>query len=185
MSTAGLLRSAYLLYFSQPAADRSLYKALKGRKLRSIVEVGIGNGERTGRIIEVLGWEPENRPLEYTGIDLFEQRPKGQPGLTLKSAFAKLKFDGVKVRLTPGDPYSALSRIANQVKGVDLLLIAADQDREALDRAWFYVPRMIHAETLVLLEETGGKNGNTFRTLKPIEVERLAAAANKAMRRAA
>ncbi len=185
MSTAGLLRNAYLLYFAQPAADRALYKTLKGRKIRSVVQLGIGNGERTSRIVEVLGWEGGNLPLDYTGIDLFEQRPKTAPGLTLKSAFSQLKFNGVKVRLTPGDPYSALSRVANQIKDVDLLFISADQDREALERAWFYVPRMIHGETLILAEEPAPKIGHTFREIKPLEVQRLAAAASRAMRRAA
>lgn len=185
MSTAGLLRSAYLLYFAQPAADRALYKALKGRKIRSVVQLGIGNGERTSRIIEVLSWEAGNLPLDYTGIDLFEQRPKAEQGLTLKSAFSQLKFDGVKVRLTPGDPYSALSRVANQIKDVDLLFIAADQDRESLERAWFYVPRMVRAETLILAEEPAAKVGHAFRTITALEVQRLAAAASRAMRRAA
>jgi hypothetical protein len=185
LSTAGLLRSAYLLYFTQPAADRALYKALKGRKLRSIMQIGIGDGQRTSRIVEVTGWEPGNLPLDYTGVDQFEQRPKSQPGLTLKAAFGQLKFDGVKVRLTPGDPCSALARVANQIKGIDLILISADQDAESLARAWFYVPRMIHAETLVLIEEPAPKNSHTFRTIKPLEVERLAAAASRAMRRVA
>ena len=31
--------------------------------------------------------------------------------------------------------------------------IVTDQDRESLARAWFYVPRMMHPGTLVLLEE--------------------------------
>src|SRR5690606_30991433 len=115
LSNAGLLRSAYLLYFSQPAADRSLYKAIKGRKVASIVEIGVGSGERTSRLIEVLGWEAGNHPLHYTGVDLFEQRAKERPGLTLKEAFARFKFDNVKVRLVPGDPYSALARVANQL----------------------------------------------------------------------
>jgi len=185
LSTAGLLRNAYLLYFAQPAADRALYKTLKGRKVRSVVQLGIGNGERTSRMVEVLSWEAGNLPLDYTGIDLFEQRPKTSPGLTLKAAFSQLKFEGVKVRLTPGDPVSAISRIANQTKGVDLLFISADQDRESLERAWFYVPRMIHAETLILAEEPAPKIGHTFRTITSLEVQRLAAAAGRAMRRAA
>src|SRR5688500_10086785 len=31
LSVGSLIRSAYLLYFSQPAGDRALYKALKSR----------------------------------------------------------------------------------------------------------------------------------------------------------
>jgi hypothetical protein len=185
LSTAALVRSTYLLYFSQPAADRPLYKAIKGRAIRSFVELGIGAGQRTERLIEVLGWEAGNLPLAYTGIDLFEQRPSDCPGMSLKAAFAKMKFAGVKTRLVPGDPYSALSRAANQLSGTDLIVISADQDRDSLARAWFYFPRMMHAGTLVFLEEPAAKGTTTYRPISPLEIERLAASANRTLRRAA
>jgi hypothetical protein len=162
-----------------------LYKAIKGRTIRSLVELGIGSGQRTERIVEVLAWEKGNLPLSYTGIDLFEERPKDRPGMPLKTAFARMKFDQVKTRLVPGDPYSALSRTANQLSGSDLIVISADQDREALERAWFYFPRMIHSETLVFVEEPAAKGTTSYRQITPLEINRLAATANRAKRLAA
>ena len=40
-SVASLFRSFYLLYFSQPATDRALFRAVRARPIRSIVELGI------------------------------------------------------------------------------------------------------------------------------------------------
>src|SRR6187455_2615661 len=87
VSAGSLIRSTWLLYFSQPAPDRFLYKAVKGKSIRSVVEIGIGSGLRTQRMLEVLAWRRHERPLRYTGIDLFEARPHDQPGLSLKRAF--------------------------------------------------------------------------------------------------
>ena len=72
MSVGSLLRNSYLLYFSQPAADRALYKALAGRPVRSIVELGISLGERTTRLLEVASWRSDCLPLRYTGIESHE-----------------------------------------------------------------------------------------------------------------
>lgn len=36
------------------------------------------------------------------------------------------------------------------------MVIAADQDTQSLTNAWFYVPRMLHESSLVLLEDTSG-----------------------------
>jgi hypothetical protein len=165
---AGLLRSLYLSYFSKPQGYRPLYRALRKRPPTKIVELGIGSAERTLRMLELCAAGPET---SYTGIDLFEARGQGAaPGLSLKAAHTKLSATGVKVRLVPGDPFSALSRSANALAGQDLILISADQDRESLARAWFYVPRMMHPGTLVLLEEVvDGKPGLSQLLLVDIE----------------
>jgi len=170
---AGLLRSLYLSYFSKPKGYRPLYRAIRKRPPTKIVELGIGTAERTLRMLELCAAGAETN---YTGIDLFEARGEGAaPGLSLKAAHTKLSTTGVKVRLVPGDPFSALSRTANASAGQDLILISADQDRESLARAWFYVPRMMHPGTLVLLEET--VNGEpVLSQLLLVDVETLAQA---------
>ena len=196
MSAGSLIRSTWLLYFSQPAPDRFLYKAVKGKSIHSVVEIGIGNGLRTQRLLEVLSWQPANLagrssapsylPLKYTGIDLFEARPKSHPGLALKTAFHDLRRSGVQVKLVPGDPFDALVRAANGLAGTDLLIISADQDRAALERAWTYMPRMLHTGSLIFQEDGDPKTGKTsYRRLTLLDVQRSAAVASRAMRRAA
>jgi hypothetical protein len=185
LSVGNLLRSSYLLHFSQPAADRALYKAVRGQAIRSIVELGICLSGRTDRLLEVASWQQSNLPIRYTGIDLFEARPAGSPALSLKQAFAALRRADVQARLVPGDPALALQRVANSLTGTDLLLIAADQDRESLSRAWTWLPRMLSESSLIFLEEPAAKSGPTaWKRLALADIRRLAAEAGK-LRRAA
>lgn len=182
-----MLRYYYLTWFSQPAADRPLYKTVANRPLRSIVEIGVGNAVRAKRLLE-MAVKPKHaeQPLRYTGIDLFEARDKKSPGLTLKEAYSQLKTDHVKLQLLPGDPLSALSRSANSLSGTDVLIISLDQDGESLDQAWRFVPRMLHANSLVYFERQGKKAGETRFDLLPLtEISRLASDAKRATRRAA
>jgi hypothetical protein len=186
LSVGSLLRSVYLLYFSQPAAERALYRAARARPVRSIVELGIGLMGRTQRLLEVASWRAAGAELRYTGIDLFESRPSGQPPLPLKQAFASLQRSRVKVQLVPGEPDVALKRVANSLTHTDLLLIAANQDCDSLARAWTWMPRMLTPVSIVFLEETGSAPGpSSWKPLKLAEIQRLAAKAGKLVRRAA
>jgi hypothetical protein len=186
VSVGSLIRSSYLLYFSKPAADRVLFSAMKGRPIRSIVELGVGLGGRTERILEVAAWRGQSPTLRYAGIDQFESRPADQPRLTLKQAHHDLRATGATVRLIPGDPYSALARMANSLVGTDLLLIAAGQDADSLAVAWRYVPRMIHPQTLIFQQTAAqGPGKESWRPLQPADIDKLAAAAGKSARRAA
>lgn len=168
---AGRLRSLYLAYFSKPKQDRVLYQMLRKQPVRRITELGIGTAARTLRLLELC---PGTEETHYSGIDLFEARGNGDgAGLTLKAAHSLLATTGAKVRLIPGDPLSALSRSANSLARQDLILISADQDRESLAKAWFYVPRMLHETTAVFLEEPG-EEATTLRRLTHEEIARLA-----------
>lgn len=178
---AGFLRSLYLCYFSQPKSDRTLYKLLKKQPVRKFLELGIGVGERTLRVLEHC---PGNDETSYTGIDLFEARQNGDgAGLSLKEAHKLLSATGAKVRLVPGDPYGALSRSANAIGKQDLIVISADQDRESLAKAWFYVPRLLGETTKVFLEERL-EGVTTLRTVPHDEIASLAQPPGKGRRAA-
>lgn len=185
MSAGALIRSTWLLYFSQPANDRALFKAVKGRAIRSVIEFGVGDGLRTTRLFEVLSWKQGNLPLRYTGIDLFEARPAGQSGLTLKQAFATIRAPEVKVQLVPGSPCDALSRCANTLTETDLIIISADQQAVDLEKAWRFVPRTLHDGSLILREQPAGGGKTVLQVLSVAEVQRLARESTKLTRRAA
>jgi hypothetical protein len=59
--------------------------------------------------------------------------------------------------------------MANSLTGTDLLIVSADQQGESLDRAWFYVPRMLHDASVVLVEDADG-GATTFRQLAKSEI---------------
>jgi len=180
-----LIRHIYLAYFSQPKSERVLYRLIRRHKIHRIVELGIGAGVRATRLIQAAQGASPGATIRYTGIDLFEARPdKTAPGLPLKEAYRRLKSTGVQPQLVPGDPFSALARVANGLQGTELVLISADQDPATLSQAWFYFPRLLTPKSLIFSEavETG-TGRRTLKQLTRLEVERLASSGER--RRAA
>jgi predicted O-methyltransferase YrrM len=170
---ASFLKFAYLTLLSKPSHERDIYRVIRRLKPLSIVEVGVGLGVRASRMIAVAGRYRPDEKIRYTGIDLFEARTEPGTGLPLKEAHKRLNATGVNVRVIPGDPLSALARSANGLQSTDLLVIAADQDALSLKNAWFYVPRMLHDKSLVLIEDASGSQPR-FRSLTAEQVESLA-----------
>ena len=173
------LWTLYIHWLSKPASDRLLYRCTTRSKAKKIVEMGLGNGQRAGRLIALAALQHETSQISYTGIDLFEGRPGSeQPTLTLKQTYSQLKKTGAQIRLVPGGPHEALSRTANSLTETDVLVISADQDAGQLAKAWFYVPRMLKPTSQVLVEvcdEAGQVTG--MRILTTVELEALAAQA--------
>ncbi len=186
MNAFKFVRHTYLCYFSQPVADRVLYRLLRKTAVTSIVEIGLGQLGRTRRLLELAAEKTPLEALKYAGIDLFESRAAERVGVDLKVAHKELKPVCGKLQLIPGDPFSALARSANSLTKTDLIVISHDLDADSLAKAWFYLPRMLHDRSLVYREETGKKPGETiFRPLPRLEIEQLASTAARGMRRAA
>lgn len=135
----------------------------------------MGPGRRAGRMIEVASWAAGAGRVRYTGIDLFEDRRSADgPGMTLKMAHRLMKKTGARTQLVPGDPFTALARAANSLGGTDLVVISAGHDPDALARAWFYFPRMLGPDSLVLMEARTGPEGKlALRRIGADEIARL------------
>ena len=183
MLSARLLKYLWLAYLSKPRHDRQIYRLIRRSKVRSIVEVGIGDGLRAERMIG-LARRCSEQPVRYTAIDLFEAREDAEAGLTLKEAYRQLKSTGARVQVVPGDPLSALSRVANSLTNTDLLLISGEQDEASLAAAWFYVPRMLHQNSHVLIEEPGATE-YSWRLVDRLEIQSLAKRQEPRFQRAA
>lgn len=169
------LKLLYLTHFSKPIADRAIYRAIGRLRPKLILEIGVGSGSRALRMIGQLQLLDPTLELRYVGIDQFEARPKTEAThLTLKEAHSLLRATPAKVQVVPGDPLSALSRVANSLKDVDLVIVSHDQQGESLDRAWFFLPRTLHDKTLVLQEVSAGEGSKVptkFVTVERSEVE--------------
>ena len=173
---AGLnrLRLFFLLHFSKPVSDRLVYRELRKKKARKIVEIGMGTAERAVKAINLLQEFHAAGEVHYTGIDQFEARIIGDgPRLTLRDAHRVLKATGARVQLVPGAAGEALSRVANGLKEIDAVIISADQSPEQMAQAWFYLPRMVHASTLFFQEGTSPAGVTTMHLLNRDEIARL------------
>jgi hypothetical protein len=179
------LRFLYLTRFSKPAVDRAVYQVIHRKRVRRIVEIGIGTGQRAARMIEVARLQFPASQVHYTGVDLFEGRSRSdRPGLSLKAAHRLLSQTGARVVLLPGDPFSALSRAANTLGGSQLVVISAGHAADSLRRAWFYLPRILAEDAPVLIERPRAPAGEmSFRVVSRKEIEKRSQAAS--LRRAA
>ncbi len=164
----------FLAYLSRPKADRKLYRMIKRSRAIRIVEIGIASLSRTQRMLRVAADLQGAAAVRYTGIDSYDDRPAGDPPLPLKDVYQRLRATGAQIRLVPGSPLAALARTANLLPRTDLLVLSARIDTAALQGAWFYVPRMLHSDSLVVREETTAMGRSTFRTIPYDEIEQWA-----------
>lgn len=172
----GGLKRLYLRHFAKPPHDQTLFRFVHRTPIAKLALLGLADLDRLGRFIEVAQADNGGVSIEVVGVDKFEGRTAvdGQ-GPSLKAAHRWFSNKGNKARLLPGDPFSTLSTQANSISGIDLLLISADQDRAALDRAWFYVPRMLSATATIFLEEPSGTAGEfVWRQMSGAELQQLA-----------
>jgi hypothetical protein len=177
-ATAGLW-FFYLSRLSKPVSDRPIYRAIRKRRVRNILELGFGTGWRALRMIQVAGLSVPPGEVRYTGIDLFESRTVADgPGMSLRMAHRLLRPTRAQVRLLPGDPMVALSRAANTLRGTDLVVVSAGNDPAWLAAAWFYFPRMLHDGSVVFFQGTPPEGGDALRQLSLAEIDRLATSAS-------
>lgn len=165
MAAVGWLKYVYLARVSQPRSERPLYRLVKALKVRRIVEVGIGRLDRAAMLIGVAQRYARGQEVSYTGLDWFDARPKQQPALSLKEAHCHLQTTGAAVRLVPGPPARSLATVANAHRGTGLLIISAAVADSELEPAWFYVPRMLTAQSAVLREELAEDGSPSFTRL--------------------
>jgi hypothetical protein len=178
------LRVFYLSFLSTPASDRPIYRAIRRQRVRKILELGVGTGQRAVRMIELAALSHPLSAIEFNGIDPFESRSAADgPGMSLKMAHRLLGRTGARIQLIPGNPSTALARSARFWGQFDLVVISARLDFRDLARAWFYVPRMLHDRTQVFQERLLPGGETTSRLVDADEIRALATAA--VVRRAA
>lgn len=174
VSAKHFLDSVYLVRFSKPKCDRALYRFVKRQQTSTIVEIGLTDLARSERLIRMAERCADAKKIRYTGVDLFEDRPKDWPTMTLKHTHQTLAQTGASVRLIPGDPYAALSRYANHLGGTELIVVSGPS-MVGSDGAWFYIPRMLSDDAGVFLSTHDDlANPPQLRRVLPAEISRLA-----------
>lgn len=185
MSAASLLQHLYLSHFAKPSSERIVFRTIQKARAGHLVAIGLGDGQLARNMILLAQRHTTRARVRFTGIDLFEMRSKERNDLPLKRAHRMLHSLPARIQLVPGDPFQALARHANSLLDSDLVVIRADQLGRAMDRAWFYLPRMLHENSLVLVNQPG-KSGkpSSYEVLDRHAVQRVADA-NKPQRKAA
>ncbi|HVT26685.1 MAG TPA: hypothetical protein VHE81_01580 [Lacipirellulaceae bacterium] len=183
MAAANWFRYAKLAYFSRPKGNRELYRLVKRSGLCRIVEIGMSDLSRTVGLIEVAQRFASDNKVWYTGFDWFEARQPGSPRLLLKETYRLLRATGAIVRLVPGAPAPSLAAAANAHQNTDLILLGPDVGEEDIQNAWFYVPRMLNDNSVVLNEQRMSDGQPIFTAITRSQIAEWAAQKSTSTRR--
>jgi hypothetical protein len=162
----------HLTFFAKPACDRKLFQQIKKSSCTSILEIGLADRQRSQQILRVAK-KFSGGQLRYTGLDLFDAREDGS--LKLIDMHKALKVPGVKTQLVPGCLQQSVKRIANSHADTDLVIVSAGYDKAELQAALPFFPRMLHANSVVMLQS---KSDQPYKMLNRLDVERLVAQAS-------
>jgi hypothetical protein len=172
------LKIFYLSYLSKPSSDRPVYRAIIKKKPRRILELGIADGRRALRMIDAAARFTPRADIQYVGMDSFEDRTETDgPGMSLITAHRVLKRSNARIKLIPGDPLRNLARAANELGQIDLLIISPQAEADRLNKVWYFVPRLLHPQTRIFLEQIMPGGGKFFQQISPREIEQWAAKA--------
>lgn len=177
MAAANWFRYFYLARMSHPKSVRELYRLAKRQKFCRIVEVGVSDVRRSVSLIEVAQRYAADTKVSFTGIDWFEVRAQELPALSLKDAYRVLRATEANVRLVPGMPGRSLAAAANAHQNTDLILISSIVPDSELQAAWFYVPRMLHAGSVVMRERRDASGEPAFERITSQQIATWAAGA--------
>jgi hypothetical protein len=183
VAAANWFRYTYLARFARPKGNRQLYRLVKRQRVCRIVEIGISDLSRAVSLIKVAQRFAGEKKVWYTGLDLFEARPAGQKALALKETYRILRATDANVRLVPGMPNMSLAAAANAHQNTDLILLGPSVSESDLKGAWFYVPRMLHEDSIIVSERHDTDRQVSFQAITRTQIAELAS--RDTMRRAA
>ena len=157
MSRPSWYQKIFWTHFAKPAGERSLYKYLLQHPVSSILEVGVGDGQRMRRLAK-LATAPDGAQVRYIGTDEFESAVDGCLHLTLKQAHQVAAQLGFKASLIPGDVQSAIPRVAHKLGASDLLIINGGLDlsdpTSGIVGSW--LNRIAHQDSVIFSCENHG-----------------------------
>lgn len=148
----------YWQKLAQPAADRELFRLLIAQPIASVLEVGVGNGERMKRIVQLVQLSAGVTQLRYVGVDGFESAKDGGQHLTLKQAHQQASQLGLRANLIPGDLRSAMPRVAHKIGASDLVIVNEGFDiaQPLSGPIGQWLRHITHARSVLLVAPTPG-----------------------------
>ncbi|MCR9293031.1 MAG: hypothetical protein NXI32_09960 [bacterium] len=128
MSRLSWLERLYWSNFGKPSEDRALFKILIKHEIGSVLEIGIGCGDRMRRIAKLAQLPADATTLRYVGTDEFEAARDDQAHLSLKQAHQLAGRLDIKASLIPGDALAAVPRVAHKIGASDLIIVNGGLD---------------------------------------------------------
>lgn len=176
MSRLSWLHKLWWAHLGKPAQERALFRQLLCQEIGSVLEIGVGDGQRMKRIAKLAQLPAGTESLRYIGTDEFEAATSGRH-LSLKQAHQIAGGLGFRASLIPGDIASAIPRVAHKMGTSDLIIVDGGLDpadpQTGLIGGW--LNRLAHARSTVLAcRETGGNLVVVDQSLLDLPVTRAA-----------
>lgn len=142
--------------------DKRLCQRLESLSVRSLLEIGVGDGQRSISLLQTLvdsslqntnsaeQTATSDSSLLYLAVDQFEMG--GNP-LTLREFHKQLREVNVKAQLLPMAVEAGLDRVLRTVGQVDLVLWSAEEKPTAQEES--LLTRLSRSETLVFTSSDG------------------------------
>ncbi len=160
MARLSWVQRLYWRYLSKPVTERELIQHVLNNRLVSVLEIGIGSGDRIKQLLPLCTLADGATQIRYVGVDAFESAETGVPHINLKAAHRMLAEFEIKAHLIPGDPTNALARVAHTVLPSDLVIVDGSwgvdtqQGRAIAD----WLPRLCHSKSVIFAAaEKGGR----------------------------
>ncbi len=169
MSRPTWLQKIFWTRFAKPIEERELFKQLVSQPIRSILEIGVGDGQRMRRIAKLVQPAADCDTVRYIGTDEFESAQDGGRHLSLKQAHQLASQLGFKASLIPGNINSAVPRVAHKLGASDMLVIdgGIDPVHPLVSQLGSWLNRLAHSQSIVLAcQQQGG-------TLQLVDLSRL------------
>ena len=156
MARLSWFQRIYWQHLAKPAENRPLFRYLLDHPIESVLEIGVGSGERMKQVLSLFSLKADAKQLRYTAVDLFESSEKSHGHLKLKDAHRILAEKSAKAHLIPGDASNALPRVVHTVMPSDLILIDAGWNESTIEGHAIaqWLPRLSHQASVIFARST-------------------------------
>jgi hypothetical protein len=158
-----LLQYGIRRFLSTPRRYRNLFRLVRERRCRSLLEVGTYDGEHGRQLIETAALRWPRPEIQYYGFDLFEdltetdlrrefsKRPPPQHAVQ-----ARLEATGARVHLFKGYSRETLPRLVRQTdrpRHFDFVLIDGGHSHETIASDWAAVRALVGPASVVVFDD--------------------------------
>ncbi len=152
------ITSWYYNTFKAPKRYHHLYDTIRAISAKSILEVGVWNGGRAVRMIEVA--KEQTSQVSYFGYDLFEDL--GEVGYiaelskrppTEREVAALLKATGAEVKLFRGNTLETLCVSVETLPKIDFVFIDGGHSVKTIASDWSYIEKVLHNNSVVIFDD--------------------------------
>jgi len=136
-----------------------LYRAIRQRRCRKIMEIGVYDGEQALKMLSVAK-KFHGSDVEYFGFDLFEdineeifQEEGSKYPLSYDNIQKKLDKTGCKIHLYKGFTNKTLPENVGHLPAMDLIFIDGGHSVETIANDWKYSQQLMSDKTITLFDD--------------------------------